>query len=185
MITADEYTHQTIDGVTMGNIIRALKTMNDIDWTAWFETVSCVDFILRENSDFSEIDSYSRNAYRQVIEKIAHRSPLSELEIACKAVEMAKTCSQDVACKNNFSVGWYLVDDGRSIFEEVCGYNPSFLTKWIQTYYRLKIGIIAIPVSLLTLVLLSTIYISLRTSGLTPLMTLLFTALALFPTMDA
>ncbi|WP_438752157.1 GH36-type glycosyl hydrolase domain-containing protein [Bartonella rochalimae] len=185
MITADEYTRQTTDGITMGNIIRTLKTMDDIDWTAWFETVSCVDFILRKNSDFSEIDSHSRNAYRQVIEKIAHRSPLSELEIACKAVEMAKTCSQDVACKNNFSVGWYLVDDGRPIFEEACQYNPSFLTKWIQTYHRLKIGIIAIPVSLLMLVLLSTIYISLRTSGLTPLMTLLFTALALFPTMDA
>ncbi|WCR55609.1 MAG: Cyclic beta-1 2-glucan synthase [Bartonella clarridgeiae] len=185
MITADEHTRQTTDGITMGNIIRALKTIDDVDWTAWFETVSCVDFILRENSDFSEIDSHSRNAYRQVIETIAHRSPLSEVEIARKAVEMAQTCSQDVAHKNNFSVGWYLVDDGRSIFEEACGYNPSFLTKWIQTYYRLKIGAIAIPVSLLILVLLFAIYTSLRISGLKTLMTLLFTALALFPTMDA
>ncbi|WP_208438341.1 hypothetical protein, partial [Bartonella taylorii] len=89
--TADEHTRQAADGVTMGNIIRALKAIDDVDWTEWFETVSCVDSILRKNSDFSEIDSHSRNIYRQVIEKVARFSPLSELEIAHKVVEMANS----------------------------------------------------------------------------------------------
>ncbi|WP_375650222.1 hypothetical protein, partial [Bartonella sp. MU70NMGDW] len=69
--TADEHTRQAADGVTMGNIIRALKAIDDVDWTVWFETVSCVDAILRKNSDFSEVDSHSRSTYRHVIEKIA------------------------------------------------------------------------------------------------------------------
>ncbi|WP_246787424.1 P-loop NTPase, partial [Bartonella vinsonii] len=76
------------DGVTMGNIIRALKTIDEGDWTEWFETVSSVGSILRETSDFSEIAPHSRNIYRQVIEKIACLSPLSELQVARKAVEM-------------------------------------------------------------------------------------------------
>ncbi|WP_375655843.1 hypothetical protein, partial [Bartonella sp. AA83SXKL] len=107
-----------------GNIIRALKAIDDVDWTVWFETVSIVDSILREKSDFSEIDSHSRNIYRQVIEKIARFSPLNESEIARKAVKMVHSSSQDTSHHNNSSVGWYLVDDGRYAFEKVCSYTP-------------------------------------------------------------
>lgn len=185
MATALEHTHQVKDGVTMGNIIRSLKAIDDIDWTAWFETVSRVDFILRDNSDFSELDSHSRNAYRQVIEKVARYSPLSELEVTRKALEMAQSFSEDTSHHNNSSVGWYLVDDGRYAFEKACQYTPSFFMRWIRAYRRLKIGIIAIPVSLLTLILLLAVYTLFRTSGLTPSTTLIFTALALFPAMDA
>ncbi|KEG15790.1 hypothetical protein H705_01220 [Bartonella bacilliformis Cond044] len=189
--TANEHTRQAADGVTMGNIIRSLKTIDDIDWTVWFETVSSVDLVLRENSDFSEIDSHSRNAYRKVIEKIARHSPLSELDVTLKAVEMTQTSLEYTPHQNSssvekhYSIGWYLVDDGRYIFEKACGYNPSFLTKWMRIYSRLQIGMIAIPVSILTFALLLAIYAFLRASSLTPSMTLLFTALALFPAMDA
>ncbi|MGF7157075.1 GH36-type glycosyl hydrolase domain-containing protein [Bartonella heixiaziensis] len=183
--TADEHTRQAADGVTMGNIIRALKTIDDVDWTVWFETVSSVDFILRENSDFSEIDSHSRNVYRQVIETIARRSSLSEVEVARKALELTNSASEYNSYHNSSSIGWYLIDDGRYTFEKACGYSPSLFIKWIHAYRRLKIGTIAIPVSLLTLALLLTVYVLLQTSGLTPVGTILFIALAVFPTMDA
>ncbi|MCZ2203439.1 GH36-type glycosyl hydrolase domain-containing protein [Bartonella sp. A05] len=185
MATAHEHTCQVKDGMTMGHIIRSLKTINDIDWTVWFETVSCVDFVLRNNSDFAEIDSHSRNAYRQVIEKIARHSPLSELEVTHKAIEITQSFSEETPHYNNSSIGWYLVDDGRYAFEKACQYNPSLFMRWIRAYRRLKIGIIAIPVSLLTLAFLLAVYTLLRTSGLTPLMTFIFTVLALFPAMDA
>ncbi|WP_413154271.1 GH36-type glycosyl hydrolase domain-containing protein [Bartonella sp. cb54] len=183
--TTDEHTRQAADGVTMGNVVRALKTIDDIDWTVWFETVSSVDSILRENSDFSEIDSHSRNIYRQVIEKIARFSPFSEIEVARKAIEMTLSSSEDTPHHNISSVGWYLVDEGRYVFEEVCKYTPPFFKKWLRTYRFSKIEIIAIPVSLLTLALLLTIYTLLRTSDITPWMGFLFTALALFPAMEA
>src|SRR5699024_3896008 len=47
MATMSEHTRQANDGVTMGNIIRALKAIDDVDWTTWFESVSHVDFLLR------------------------------------------------------------------------------------------------------------------------------------------
>ncbi|WP_406603992.1 GH36-type glycosyl hydrolase domain-containing protein [Bartonella gliris] len=183
--TADEHTHQAADGVTMGNIIRALKTIDDVDWTVWFERVSSVDLILRENSDFSEIDSHSRNAYRQVIETIARRSSLSEVEVARKALEMAHSASEYNSHHNNSSIGWYLVDDGRYIFEKACGYSPSLFIKWARAYRRSKIAVIAIPVSFLTIALLLAIYALLQASSLTPFGTVLFTVLAVFPAMDA
>ncbi len=181
--TADEHTRQAADGVTMGNIICALKAIDDVDWTAWFETVSCVDSILRENSDFSEIDSHSRNIYRQVIEKVARFSPLSELEIAHKVVEMANSTSKDMP--HHSCVGWYLVDDGRGIFEKACGYIPPFLIKWMRASCFSKLRVIAIPVSFLTLAFLLVIYVLLQISGMTQWMSFCFTVLALFPAIDA
>ncbi|WP_455476022.1 GH36-type glycosyl hydrolase domain-containing protein [Bartonella sp. B17] len=185
IVKTNEHIRQAADGVTMGNIIRALKAIDDVDWTVWFEAVSSVDSILRENSDFSEIDSQSRNIYRQVIEKIARLSPLSELEVARKAIEMTHCSSQNNPHSKNYSVGWYLVDDGRYTFEKACGYIPSPFKKWIRAYCCSKIRIIAIPVSFLTLAFLFAVYSLLKISGVTSWMSLLFTALALFPAMDA
>ncbi|EJF83499.1 hypothetical protein MCU_01184 [Bartonella elizabethae Re6043vi] len=181
--TADEHTRQAADGVTMGNIICALKAIDDVDWTVWFETVSCVDAILRKKSDFSEIDSHSRSIYRQVIEKISRFSSLSELEVAHKSVEMANTIFEDMP--HYSSVGWYLVGDGRGIFEKACGYTPPLLIKWARAFYCLKLRVIAIPVSFLTLALLLAVYTVFQISGMTLWMSLCFTVLALFPAMDA
>ncbi|GAA5096929.1 glucoamylase family protein [Bartonella acomydis] len=181
--TANEHTHQVADGVTMGNIIRALKAIDNIDWTVWFETVSSVDSILREKSDFSAIDSHSRNIYRQVIEKIARFSPLNELEVARKAIEMVHSTSEKAHYYS--SIGWYLVGDGRYVFEKACGYTPSLLIKWARFFICSKIRIIAIPISCLTLTLLLAIYTLLQTSSISPWMSVLFIALALFPAMDA
>ncbi|EJF98132.1 hypothetical protein MEI_00631 [Bartonella vinsonii subsp. arupensis Pm136co] len=185
IVTADEHTRQAADGVTMGNIIRTLKAIDDVDWTVWFETVSSVDSILRENSDFSEIDPHSRNIYRQVIEKIARLSPLSELEVARKAVEMAHSSSKESSDRNHSSVGWYLVDDGRYTFEKVCGYIPPLFIKWTRAFFGSKIRAIAIPVSVLTFTFLLAIYFLLQTSSTAPWMSILFATLALFPAMDA
>ncbi|WP_336278757.1 GH36-type glycosyl hydrolase domain-containing protein [Bartonella sp. CB175] len=185
IVTADEHSRQAADGVTMSNIVRALKAIDDVDWTIWFETVSVVDSILRENSDFSEIDSHSRNIYRQAVEKIARISPLSELEVARKVIDMTHSSPEITSHHNSFSIGWYLVDDGRCVFEKACGCNQFSLVKWIQAYCYSKIRTFVIPVSFLTFVLLLSVYILLRTSEITPWMLLLFTALALFPAMDA
>ncbi|RUV32617.1 hypothetical protein EOD29_32650, partial [Mesorhizobium sp. M1A.T.Ca.IN.004.03.1.1] len=54
----------------------------------WVEQVSHVDKLLWEHSDYGILDSGSRNKYRKQIEKLAKRSPLSEMEIAQLALDM-------------------------------------------------------------------------------------------------
>lgn len=182
--TAEEHARQATGGVTMGNIIRALKAIDDVDWTSWFESVSHVDFMLREKSDFAEIDFHSRNAYRVVIEKIARRSPLSELDVTRKALDMAKASQGGDDQQTGASVARYLMGSGRPAFEEACGYQKPFSTKFMRAYRNMKIWSIAVPVSVLTIVILACVYALLRYSGLTHTMSFVFTALALFPTMD-
>lgn len=181
--TAEEHSRQSTGGVTMGNVIRALKAIDDVDWTYWFETVSHVDFLLRENSDFGEIDFPSRNTYRVIIEKIARRSPLSELEVTKKAIEMVENAKKD-GIKTGASVAWYLVGPGREAFEQACNYDRPFSTRFMRSFRAMKIFSIAIPVSVITILILLAVYALLREAGLSHALTLTFTALALFPTMD-
>lgn len=182
--TAEEHGRQSTGGVSMGNIIRALKAIDDVDWTSWFESVSHVDFMLRENSDFANIDFSSRNAYRVVIEKISRGAPLTELEVTHKAIEMAQNGHETSKKNTDISVAWHLIGNGRPTFEKACGYKVPFSTKFMRAYKNMKIWNIAIPVSILTVMILAIIYSILRFSGLSQGMALCFTALAVFPTMD-
>lgn len=181
--TSEEHARQSTGGVTMGNIIKALKSIDDVDWTSWFEGVSHIDAMLRENSDFGEIDFQSRNRYRVVIEKIARRSPLSELEVTQKALDMAEIARKNGASTGD-SVAWYLVGEGLPELEEVCKFDRPLSTRFMRTFRSMKIWSIAVPVSVVNILILITIYGLLKSSGLSHSTSLAFTALALFPTMD-
>ena len=62
----------------------------------WFETISPVDAVLREQSDFDDLDFRSRNSYRNVIEKVAKWSNKSEIDVATKAIALAKEAAESV-----------------------------------------------------------------------------------------
>ncbi|MCZ0964243.1 GH36-type glycosyl hydrolase domain-containing protein [Paracoccus benzoatiresistens] len=89
IITA-EHTRQSSGNVTVGNIIRSLRLIDETDWLEWFESVSAVDRELRRTPDFAALDGATRNAYREQIEKLARRSTLTEVEIARAAIAAAE-----------------------------------------------------------------------------------------------
>lgn len=181
-IIAAEHDQQTADSVTISNIIRALKTIDDADWPSWFENVSHVDFLLKDNSDFAEIDAHSRNAYRVVIEKIAQRSPLSELEITRKAISLTASGRK----KNPYgkTIAYYLVGEGRPALETSCRYRPRLSERFMRRYRAMKIWSIALPVSLLTVAVIAAVYALVRHAGVAQSTALLFAALSLFPAID-
>jgi cyclic beta-1,2-glucan synthetase len=67
-IIVGEHRNLSSGNVTMGNIVRGLRLVNDVDWTVWFETVSRIDELLREKTDFAQLDFHSRDQYRTAIE---------------------------------------------------------------------------------------------------------------------
>ncbi|MFZ1468481.1 MAG: glucoamylase family protein [Paracoccaceae bacterium] len=81
-VVAAEHARQSSGNVTVGNIIRSLRTSDEIDWFKWFETVSGVDRALRQGDDYPQLDKTTRNAYREIIEQIARRSGKSEVAVA-------------------------------------------------------------------------------------------------------
>jgi cyclic beta-1,2-glucan synthetase len=86
--TMAEHSRLSSGNVTMGNIIRSLREIDDTEWSVWVEQVSHVDKLLWEHSDYGILDSGSRNKYRKQIEKLAKRSTMSEMEIAQLALDM-------------------------------------------------------------------------------------------------
>ncbi|MBA8899432.1 glucoamylase family protein [Phyllobacterium sp. P30BS-XVII] len=185
-----EHTRQSTGGVTMGNLIRSLKAIDDVDWITWFETVSGVDAVLREHSNFDALDFHSRNAYRVAIEKIARRSGKSEQDITQAALDLAhhsaetKGDEKSVTVQRKRDVGYYLAGDGRSELEETCGSTPTVLQRWVRFYKMLGLAGLWVPASVISIGILFLIHYWLRRYGLPSDTVLLLTILAVFPTME-
>ena len=126
-IIVGEHRNLSTGNVTMGNIVRGLRLVNDVDWTMWFETVSRIDEVLREKTDFASLDFYSRDQYRTAIEELARRSEKSEFEVTLKAIGLAADAAspKDGAPDIHSDVGFFLVGNRRQELEAEIGYVPS------------------------------------------------------------
>lgn len=154
--------HHTLSSgnVTTGNIIRGLRLINDQDWTVWFEDVSRVDALLRERTNFAELDFASRDQYRTAIEELARHSRLSEFQVAERATDFAHTEKpvpaeeRDGLQKECSDVGFFLVGPRRQELEEAIGYRPT-IGRLVNRVFRKTNWVgIALPVFALTVLLL-------------------------------
>ena len=137
--------------VTMGNIIKSLREIDDTEWSVWFEEVSKVDKIFREHTDYEALDFGSRNAYRNRIEKLARRSRKSETEVALAAVALAEEAAANgSADPRETNIGAFIVGRHRRKLEARIGYPPAMLQQTLRFVRRLNWFAIAGPVILLT-----------------------------------
>ena len=83
-----ENQQQAADQVSISNSIGSLRFLGAIDWREFVETMSVVEQMLREDPGgvYGRMDFATRDRYRHVVEKIAKRSPLTEGEVARKAI---------------------------------------------------------------------------------------------------
>src|SRR5690606_33192240 len=184
----EEHARQSTGGVTMGNVIRSLKSIDDVDWETWFETVNQVDAILREHSDFELLDFRSRNAYRVTIEKLARHSDMSEIDVTWMALKLAKQRGEtrlSEGKQDSGSIAYYLSGDGRLDLEKACGFRAPFGVKALRFYRGLGLWGFFIPTAIFTILILLLVNYCMVRGGLSPDLRLLFTLLALFPAMDA
>lgn len=138
-----EHAKISTGNLTVGNIIRSLKRIDDFDWTVWFEDVSKVDVALREASDFAELDPRTRNHYRTEIERIARRSPKSELDVAQLALELSVGRSSGNARRDN--VGNYLAGGGIPELEARASYRLTTGDRFRRGISRAGLAALLIP----------------------------------------
>lgn len=185
----EEHSRQSTGGMTMGNIIRSLKAIDDVDWTSWVETVSIMDAILREHSDFEALDFASRNSYRVTIEKIARHSGMSEIEVTNTALRLAREKSaregKVTEREQSGAIAYYLSGYARTELEQVCGYSVPLSLRLLRLYRGLGLWGIGVPVWIMTLVLLALLHTGMGRIGFSESEQLLFTLLALFPAYEA
>ena len=73
-IVRAEHQEQSAMSVTVRNIITSMRLTSAFDWSAFFESVSLVDEILRDGSNFGEMDFATRDHYRHAIEDLSRGS---------------------------------------------------------------------------------------------------------------
>ena len=148
--------HQSIGATnnTVRHIIRSMRVMPDVDWAKFVEEVSLVDRALHAYPIFGKMDFATRNAYRDVIEKLARRSSYSEIEIAQKAVLMAQAAPP---ASNVRDPGYFLLGNGCTSLRGAIGFKKGLrdlpgivtlkggLAGYVASVAFLSLAIIALP----------------------------------------
>ena len=122
-----EHQRMATMNVTVRNVITSMRLISWFDWAEFVESVGLVDEVLRSGSRFAEMDFATRNRYRNAVEELARRSHRTEVEVARRAVDMARNArrrptrptrrrGRDVG-----DPGYYLISDGRADLERALG----------------------------------------------------------------
>ncbi|MRS12645.1 MAG: hypothetical protein EG823_06200 [Actinobacteria bacterium] len=126
-VTMATHQDQAADQVSVANAITSIRFLDGFEWHEFFETVSFVEHILREDPAgvYSRMDFPSRDRYRHAVEGIARRCDHSEIEAAEAVISHClEALRADAADGLRSHVGYHLVSAGRYAFEESIGYRP-------------------------------------------------------------
>jgi hypothetical protein len=120
-----ENQRQASSQVAIGNTITSMRLLSTIDWADWFERVSLVEQVLREDpaGAYGRSTFATRDHYRHAVEQLARRSRAGELEVARRVLELARSAAPGSA--RYAHVGYYLADAGRASLEAELGYHPT------------------------------------------------------------
>src|SRR4029434_6852796 len=143
--TADEMVrleHQQLAAmnVTVRNVITSMRLISAFDWAEFFESVSFVDGILWTGNGFAAPDFATRDRYRRAIEELSRGSQHTELEVARRAVFQAKRFrskareASDHAGDRRADPGYYLIANGRVVFEQELCFRMPIKTWLLRTY---------------------------------------------------
>ena len=155
-----EQTRLSAGALEISNIVQSLRTINDIDWTEWFKSVSDVDAMLQSYDGFGQLDFTSQDQYRKAIEWLARRSGQDEMTVITRAIEFSQAAVANGATDNTTAyVGYYLFGEGHQDFERYIGAHPSFADRLVHIWISSGWKAIAIPIAILTIAALVIAYL--------------------------
>ncbi len=110
-----QHTREAAETVLTSNAFGSLRGLGRLDFTKIFEDVSRVEAELRHDPAgvYQQSDFSTRDQCRRSVEKLARYSGLDELDVAKRALRLARE-SKDPATGH---VAWYLLSGGRAKLE--------------------------------------------------------------------
>jgi cyclic beta-1,2-glucan glucanotransferase len=188
-IVRAEHQQQAAMSVTVRNIITSMRLMSEFDWQAFFESVSLVDKILRDGSNFADMDFATRDYYRHAIEDLSRGSKHSEVEVAERALHRAnraraeRTDGQPPDDRRS-DPGYYLISHGRWAFERELDFHIPWRRWLLRLYVRAAVPGFLGTIAVLTAVILAFPLFRAREMGLHPGYLVLLGLLAAIPASD-
>jgi cyclic beta-1,2-glucan synthetase len=127
----------TPEDTLVANAIISLRSLATHSWVEFFESVSRVERILRDDPAgvYALMDFETRDKCRYAVEELARFSEYSEPEVARNAVSAARTGHPEFARTRH--VGYYLIGDGRPVLDVRLGVRlpvASRLAGWAKAH---------------------------------------------------
>ena len=148
---------QAANQVSISNSIGSLRFLGAMDWRRFVETMSVVERKLLEDpsGSYRSMDFVTRDRYRHAVEQLAKDSPLSEVEVARRAIQLShESAARRGADARTAHVGFYLVDAGRPLLERAVDVRRSSVAVLTRLAARrptlVYLGAIATLTALLT-----------------------------------
>ena len=138
-IIGREHHRQAANQLTVGNCVLSLRLLSAVDWNSFFERTSEVQKILKGDpaGAYPLQDFATSDRYRKAVERIARGSNTDEIDVARKAIELARPGAKLGAAEGH--VGFYLVDRGEAALRSAFGYQKDLrerLLDWVLTHPR-------------------------------------------------
>ena len=167
-----EAQQQAADQVSISNSICSLRFLSAMDWREFVETMSVVDHTLRKDpaDAYVRMDFATRDHYRHVVEKIAKRSHLSEVDVAEHAIRLASASAsqagtEGVTVDRKAHVGYYLIGKGLSELESSVAFQLPVLEKFQRACKGAPLGVYLGSILWLTLIATGAIVFRATTDG--------------------
>ncbi len=119
-----EHHRQAANQVSVGNCVISLRLLSALDWNKFFDRVSRVEAILRDDPSgvYPLQDFATRDRQRRAVEQVARRSGCDEEAVARYAVAMSRDGASLGPARGH--IGFYLVDRGLAALKAKFGYRP-------------------------------------------------------------
>jgi cellobiose phosphorylase len=161
---------QAADQVSISNSIGSLRLLSALDWREFVESMSLVEVILHDDpcQAYSSMDFLTRDRYRHVIEKVSRRCSFSEIEVARKAVALAKKGAELNGDNDRTAhVGYYLIGKGLPGLEHDIRTKSTFSSVFRKTVKRLPLLMYSGSIILLTLIFTRILLAKAQSDGMT------------------
>lgn len=188
-IVRAEHQQQAAMTVTVRNIITSMRLMSEFDWQVFFESVSLVDKVLRDGSNFADMDFATRDYYRHAIEDLSRGSKHTEIEVAERALHRAKKARAERTDgqppdDRRSDPGYYLISHGRWSFERDLDFHVPWRRWILRLYVRAAVPGFLGTIAVLTAVILAFPLFHAREMGLHTGYVVLLGLLAAIPASD-
>jgi len=150
--------------------VRSLHVIETEDWKAFFEEASRVEGVLREDPAgvYAGMDFETRDAYRQVVEKLARSSDRDEESVAREALRLAEEAEGNDGLRRAAHIGFYLLGRGRRQLETRLDYRPAWRARPRRWLLERPLPIYLGAIGLLTLLILAGVGAYAHAAGGTP-----------------
>ncbi|MBR0346006.1 MAG: hypothetical protein IJI03_12190 [Rudaea sp.] len=126
---------QVEDETSTSRCINSLRFVEQADWRTIVATVSAVEDVLALDpaGHYKRMDFATRNVYRQAVARLARKLTVAEIDVAYKALALARAEGEQGTGRRESHIGYFLLDEG--VDETIAALSGK---RHIPSIYRLR-----------------------------------------------